>query len=551
MPEEKGMIRRFACAEKSPDTANGTGISTTSGYRLPPDFVEKAVVRLGWVSAIYAIFFLVMYVSHRLTPMGHNLPPDMKLFYAVMAFVGVGLGAGMSIFALSSKLPGQVKLDVGLGFEVFGALVISIIESRQALQPDEIVRGHSSIAVWVVFFILLVPTCRMRSALAAVLTAFMGPLGLWLNIMIFGIPVPTASQWVLLHVGTFMTAAFALPMSRVIYSLGAQVSKARELGSYEMIEVIGRGGMGEVWRARHRMLAREAAIKLIRPEMLFGSDQTQPESARRRFEREAQAIAGLQSPNTVTLYDYGVNGDGVFYYAMELLDGLDLDSLVNTYGPLPASRVIYLMQQMCDSLAEAHARGLTHRDVKPKNIFLCRMGLNYDFIKVLDFGLAKWKDAGTETQLTREGITTGTPAYMAPELALATDDIDSRVDIYALGCVAYWLLTGRLVFDAPNAMAMALAHVQAPPVPPSQRTELEVPAELEALIMDCLAKSPSARPQTMRDISRRLSSMRHTERWCTSAAEQWWQVHHPSPCLQPMPTPESSSVSATVMAAAN
>ncbi|MEP7364272.1 MAG: serine/threonine-protein kinase [Acidobacteriota bacterium] len=550
MPEGNGIIRRFACAEKSPETAAGTGVSTTSGYRLPPDFVEKAVVRLGWVSAVYAIFFLIMYVANRLTPMGQNQPPDMKVFYAVMAFIGVALGAGMSIFALSSKLPAQTKLDVGMAFEVLGALVISIIESREPLLPNEIIRGHSSIAIWLVFFILLVPGCRMRSALSAFLTAAMGPLGLWLTIQVFGVPSPTGSQWVLLYIGTFLAAIAALPMSRIVYSLGAQVSKARELGSYEMIEVIGRGGMGEVWRARHRMLAREAAIKLIRPEMLFGTDQTQPESARRRFEREAQAIAGLQSPNTVTLYDYGVNGDGVFYYAMELLDGLDLDSLVHKYGPVPSSRAMYLMQQMCDSLAEAHARGLTHRDVKPKNIFLCRMGLNYDFIKVLDFGLAKWKDSGNDTRLTREGITTGTPAYMAPELALASDDVDSRVDIYAFGCVAYWLLTGKLVFEAPSAMAMALAHVQTPPVPPSQRTELEIPAELESLIMDCLAKSPASRPQTMREISRRLSSMRQNDRWCTSAAEQWWQVHHPSPCIQPMTMPENSSVSATALATA-
>jgi len=548
MPEAKEVIRRFACADKSPDT--GTGVSTTSGYRLPPDFVDRAVVRLGWVSAMYATFFLVMYIIHRLTPLGQSLSPDLKLFYAITCLLGVLLGAGMSVFAFSSSVPGLVKLDVGLAFEILGALLISVAESRHPILPEEIVRGHSSIAIWLVFFILLVPTCRFRSALAAFLTAAMGPLGLWLNIKLFGVPVPTSSQWVLLYAAVVLTAAFALPMSRIIYSLGAQVSKARELGSYEMMEVIGRGGMGEVWRAKHRMLVRQAAIKLIRPEMLFGSDQNQPESARRRFEREAQAIAGLQSPNTVTLYDYGVNGDGVFYYAMELLDGLDLDSLVHRFGPLPASRVIYLLQQMCDSLAEAHARGLTHRDVKPKNIFLCRLGLNYDFVKVLDFGLAKWKDSGAETRLTREGITTGTPAYMAPELALATDDVDFRADIYALGCVAYWLLTGKLVFEAQSAMAMALAHVQTPPIPPSQRTELDVPPELEALIMDCLAKSPADRPQSVREIARRLGSIRVPNRWCSSQAEDWWRIHHPSPCVHAIAAPETSSVSSTAMVTA-
>jgi len=545
MAEEKGIIRRFACAEKGPDTSGG--VSTTSGYRLPADFVDKAVVRLGWVSAMYATFFVVMYIIHRLTPVGQSLSPDLKFYYGILSLLGAVLGFGMSVFAFTSKLPGETKLDVGLVFQILGALVISMAESRHPLLPDDVVRGHSGIAVWMVFVVLLVPRCRFRSGMAALLTAAMGPFGLWINIKLFGIPTPTPDQWLLLYVAVFLTAAFALPMSRVIYSLGTQVSKARELGSYEMIEVIGRGGMGEVWRARHRMLVRQAAIKLIRPEMLFGSGNGGGEPARKRFEREAQAIAGLQSPNTVTLYDYGVNEEGTFYYAMELLDGLDLDSLVTKFGPLPAARVTYLWRQMCDSLAEAHARGLTHRDVKPKNIFLCRLGLNYDFVKVLDFGLAKWKDSGTDTRLTREGITTGTPAYMAPELALASDEVDSRVDIYALGCVAYWLMTGKLVFEAPSAMAMALAHVQTPPVPPSERTELEIPAELEALVMECLAKKPDDRPQSVREVARRLVAMRFDERWTAADAEEWWRVHHPSPCVHAMCVPEEATVNSGAM----
>lgn len=545
MAEEKGIMRRFACAEKSPDTSSG--VSTTSGYRLPADFVDKAVVRLGWVSAMYATFFVVMYIIHRLTPLGQALSPDLKFFYGMLSLLGAVLGLGMSVFAFTSQLPSQVKLDVGLAFQILAALVISVAESRHPLLPNEVVRGHSGIAVWMVFVVLLVPRCRFRSAMAALLTAAMGPLGLWINIKLFDIPTPTIDQWILLYVAVFLSAAFALPMSRIIYSLGAQVSKARELGSYEMIEVIGRGGMGEVWRARHRMLVRQAAIKLIRPEMLFGAENGGGEPARKRFEREAQAIAGLQSPNTVTLYDYGVNEEGTFYYAMELLDGLDLDTLVAKYGPLPASRVAYLWRQMCDSLAEAHARGLTHRDVKPKNIFLCRLGLNYDFVKVLDFGLAKWKDSGAETRLTREGITTGTPAYMAPELALASDEVDARADIYALGCVAYWLLTGKLVFDAPTAMAMALAHVQTPPTPPSERTELEIPQELESLVMECLAKQPGDRPQSVRDVARRLAAMRFEERWTGADAEEWWRVHHPSPCVNTLPQPEETKVSSGAM----
>ncbi|MCC7234317.1 MAG: serine/threonine protein kinase [Bryobacterales bacterium] len=549
MADEQGMIRRFACAEKVPDT--GAGISTTSGYRLPADFVERSVARLVRVSAMYAGFFLVMYILHAVTPLGQSLPRELKVFYGITALLGVGLGLGVAAFTYASKLPGIVKLDIGLGFEIAGALLISLAESRYPLHSAEIIRGHSSIALWLVFFVLLVPTCRVRSVMAAFLTAAMGPLGYWINIRLFDIPAPTFSQAVFLYSGIVLSAAIALPMSRIIYSLGAQVSKARELGSYEMIEVIGRGGMGEVWRARHRMLVRQAAIKLIRPESLFGGGSGQPEAARRRFEREAQAIAGLQSPNTVTLYDYGVNDEGTFYYAMELLDGLDFDSLVQRFGPLPASRVAYLMEQACDSLAEAHARGLTHRDIKPKNIFLCRLGLNYDFVKVLDFGLAKWKDSSADTRLTREGVTTGTPAFMAPELALASDEIDSRTDIYALGCVAYWLLTGKLVFEASTAMAMALAHVQTAPVPPSQRTELEIPRALEDLVMQCLSKAPDSRPQSVREIARHLSLIRTAHRWTSADAEEWWHVHHPSPCCNTQSPQETAADSASAMATAN
>jgi len=547
MPNAGAGFKRFACAEKAKET--GTGLSTTSSYQLPIDFVERAAVRLGWVSAIYALFFFVMYAVHRLSPTGMALGNDLVRFYTVISACAIALGAGMSAFAFTSNVSPYRKLDVGLIFQVLGALIISITESRYPLEASEMIRGHSAIAIWMVFFVLLVPTCRVRSTLAALLTVAMGPLGLFINMVWYNVPAPTGEQWAFLYVGTLLTAAVSLPLSRVVYNLGAQISKAREMGSYEMIDIIGKGGMGEVWRARHRMLARQAAIKMIRPEALYGSEVAQSESARRRFEREAQAIATLQSPNTVTLFDYGVNDEGVFYYVMELLDGIDLETLVNRYGPLPASRAIYILRQICDSLAEAHARGITHRDVKPKNIILSRMGLNYDFIKVLDFGLAKYKDSTDETQLTREGVTTGTPAFMAPEMALGSNDVDARADIYAIGCVAYWLVTGKLVFEAPTAMAMALAHVQTAPLPPSERTEMEIPRELEHLILRCLAKDPAGRPQTARAIARELAALQCNPAWDSAQAEEWWQIHHPSPCPQPQFTPEYQSSSTQDQAA--
>ena len=220
----------------------------------------------------------------------------------------------------------------------------------------------------------------------------------------------------------------------------------------------------------------------------------------RRFEREAQATAALSSPHTIRLFDFGVTHEGTFYYVMELLSGRDLESLVREFGPVPANRAIHLLRQVCHSLADAHARGLVHRDIKPANIYVCRMGLEYDFVKVLDFGLVKFNDKSAssvaqETMLTASNTTTGTPAFMAPEVILGQTDVDRRADVYALGCVAYYLLTGQFVFEADTPMKMFLHHVQTTPTPPSQRTELPIPRELDDLVMACLEKDPNKRPQ--------------------------------------------------------
>src|SRR5262249_34382975 len=212
----------------------------------------------------------------------------------------------------------------------------------------------------------------------------------------------------------------------------------------------------------------------------------------------------LRSPHTVQLYDFGVSEDGAFYYVMELLDGIDLETLVKRFGPQNPGRVVGLLKQVCQSLAEAHCAGLVHRDIKPTNIFLCRMGVEYDFAKVLDFGLVKIVLGQGETRMTREGVTTGTPAYIAPEVATASQQIDGRADLYGLGCVAYWLLTGNLVFAERSAMAMAMAHVQETPIPPSQKSEISVPASLDRVVMACLAKEPKDRPATSEALLRML-----------------------------------------------
>jgi serine/threonine-protein kinase len=340
--------------------------------------------------------------------------------------------------------------------------------------------------------------------------------------------------------------------SRVIYGLRRQVAEANELGQYVLEERIGGGGMGEIWRARHRLLIRPAAIKLIRPQL-----SGDPELLLRRFEREARATAALKSPHTVQLYDFGATDDGRLYYVMELLDGLDLDTLVRQYGPLPAERVVHILRQVCSSLHDAHGNGLVHRDIKPANVVVSRAGTTFDFAKVLDFGLVKLEAAepalsgakgrrgsgadgqrvsgsagqsgrGSDQGSLALGKIAGTPAFMAPEVVLGVADTDQRVDLYALGCVGYWLLTGKLVFEGKNVVETMFHHAHTPAPRPSTRTELVIPPQLEDLIMECLEKDPARRPSSAEAVGIRLDAVPLETSWTVERAEQWWTAHRPA-----------------------
>jgi serine/threonine-protein kinase len=239
-------------------------------------------------------------------------------------------------------------------------------------------------------------------------------------------------------------------------------------------------------------------VKLLREELSASLSRQELEAMNQRFQREVQTTATLSSPHTIEIFDFGQRRDGSLYYVMEMLHGLDVETLVKTYGPQPAERVVHLLRQACASLAEAHYRNLIHRDIKPANIYVCSVGMEVDFVKVLDFGLVR--DLNTEHRLTIQGSTPGTPAYLAPEFAL--DKIDHRADLYALGCVAYYLLTGGLVFEAQSRVAMMAAHSQQQPVAPSKRTELPIPAALDEIVLALLAKNPAERPQTATELAR-------------------------------------------------
>jgi serine/threonine-protein kinase len=536
---EEIMRLRPGWRRTTPSSAAGN-VTTTGHATLPPEIVERAVRRLGGTGLVYACMYFVMYWIHYFAKRGTPIAQQHLGFYTLSMCVAVALGLGMYFLSRSGRLPPLLMLDLGLVFEVAAGLLIAIDEACKPIPPDAEIFGSSYVTMWVVFFSLVVPATMGKAILASFATAAMGPLGMAIAIVADGNPSPTTAQWLLLYAPAFIMAFWSVMLSRYVYNLSTQVGKAREMGSYELVDLIGRGGMGEVWKAKHRMLARQAAIKLIGAEALCCTSEQEIAAARRRFEREAQATAALYSPHTVALYDYGVTDEGIFYYVMELLDGLDLESFVDRFGPLPESRVIFLLRQACESLAEAHAYGLTHRDIKPKNLFVCRLGLGYDFVKVLDFGLVKSRDTSPDqSRLTREGVTTGTPAFMSPEMALGRENVDARTDIYALGCVAYWLLTGKLVFNATTPLAMALEHIQSEPVPPSQRGEEEISPELEAIIMQCLRKDPAERPQSARQLDRLLAGCVAASAWDNDRAEEWWRMHLPRQAQCGLtPTPE-------------
>ena len=402
--------------------------------------------------------------------------------------------------------------------------------------PDSIYWGVVSAILTLLARAIIVPSSAARTLRICVLALIplMVRIGFWLRAMgdasLPGAnqpPLVTAMyQIIVVGAAVFM----ATTTSRIIYDLRRKVQEADEVGPYALEERLGAGGMGEVWRARHRFLVRAAAVKLIRPEVLM-SGQIDPELLFRRFEREARATAALRSPHTVQLYDFGQADDGALFYVMEMLTGIDLEKLVSRHGPIPAERAIHILRQVCHSLAEAHQNGLIHRDVKPANIFVSCAGTDTDFVKVLDFGLVRLhreRAGADQVNLTQEGSVGGTPAYVAPEIVLGEAQYDHRVDLYAVGCVGYWLVTGKLVFEADTPMKMMLDHARTPPRRPQERTELVIPPELEQIIMDCLEKDPTRRPESAAALAVRMATVPLAQPWTAERAEKWWRAHLPA-----------------------
>ena len=294
--------------------------------------------------------------------------------------------------------------------------------------------------------------------------------------------------------------------------------EAKQLGQYALEEKIGAGGMGTVYRARHAMLRRPTAVKLLDVDKMS-------DAAIARFEREVQLTGLLNHPNTIAIYDYGRTPDGIFYYAMEYLEGINLDELVSRTGPLPEARAVYILRQVCGSLAEAHAAGLVHRDIKPANIFLTRRGLMADFVKVLDFGLVKSLESAESANVTAANAVTGTPLYLSPEAMNPPDKVDAHSDVYAIGAVGYFLLTGTPVFGGATVMEICMKHVQTQPDPPSQRLGKPISPDLEALILKCLAKPQQDRPADAAQLLRELDKCKVAGHWTPDDAAAWWSAN--------------------------
>ena len=531
MGEDEESLTRMTPAQLVRAAARPRSRVTTSGAAasgLPPDLLAVASRRLGILALVTVAIAIINVV------LVHLLSARMALTWPWEGDALVGstvlLSAGLYVYTRRTQADPHRVIDVGLAYEVVICAVTAVL--GHYMYDFYLTKGVGPQITWIgpflIFFPAIVPSRPGRTALAAFLGASMDPIAMAVSMAAGNFTAPPAFIfW--MHFPNYICAGLGVLISHIITSLGREVRDARDLGSYRLGELLGRGGMGEVYVAHHRMLVRPAAIKLIRPEKLHWADGAKAQLAVERFRREAQAAATLRSPHTIELYDFGATDDGTFYFVMELLDGLDLETFVERFGPMPPARTAHVLRQACESLAEAHARDLVHRDVKPANLHLCRLGLRYDFVNVLDFGLVKAQRPGQLGGIgvqTAADIVPGTPAFMSPEAALG-QPLNGQADVYGLGCVAYWLLTGGLVFEAATPYQMLAQHIEQRPEAPSRRSQSRIPPLIDEVILGCLEKSPSQRPDAA-TLAGRLAAYSVDDPWSEDQARAWWDAHLPA-----------------------
>ena len=481
--------------------------------RIADEVADEAARRLGTLAILTAVTIVGAAILQQ------ALQPEMaaiqkSALYRLSGLFLVIAGIALASFQRAGWISSQELLDLGLVFEIVGAGALSLMENT-APWPDSVIRGFTPIAAWIAICVVVIPNRPWKSTTAAFLSAAMVPTAHLIAAQVLGFPALPGRRLAAYSLSAFFVAGWTPFISTRMHRMQQQISLSHDLGSYQLERLLGRGGMGEVWLARHRFLRREAAVKLVLRSLLERTGPIERRQVQKRFESEAQAIASLRSPHTVEIYDYGLAENGSLYYAMEFLHGLDAEKLVDQYGPQPSGRVVGFLRQACESLEEAHDAGLVHRDVKASNLFVCRLGKRADFIKLLDFGLVKTLPNASRTARTTYGVVGGTPAFMAPE-QVRGEEVDARTDIYGLGCVAYFLLTGSVVFNRPTATATLLAHVTELPEPPSKRSASPVPESLERVVMACLEKRREDRPQSAAELRAMLEAApayRHGRNW--------------------------------------
>jgi len=511
----------------------GKGREQTTSSEAPAyrEYLDKPRGRLALVAFIVGSIGLIAVALLLIKPDSGAVGESRQIVQNVwLAALGVVLSFVVVALAKNRRISDTAVMWIGFVYQIYMCGNAAYALTHMTMTTAGIVPPVTWAEVLIVFFPMLVPSPPRLTAVAAGLSAVTRP-GAVLLVSVQEDISLYAQDIVLPTVVASIAVLFALVGSRVLHGLGKDVERARRMGSYQLEELIGRGGMGEVWRASHRFLARPAAVKLIKPDV-GGGGSSEGATMAQRFEREAQATSMLKSPHTVELYDYGRTEDGRFYYVMEMLDGIDLEEAIRKYGPMPPERTSDILLQLCHSLHEAHENGLVHRDIKPANLFLCHYGTDYDFIKVLDFGLvtslrAKATAGKENVAATAANVVVGTPSFISPEVVTG-ERVDRRADIYAVGCLFYWLLAGRLVFEEDSIMATAVAHASKPPPPLLELAEQDLPPELVKLVECCLCKDPNERPATALEVADRLRALSFDEPWSPARATRWWQQNLPT-----------------------
>jgi len=490
-----------------------------SGPHLTTETQSLLRLRLRAAAFILLIGFSVFLVRHVVGVITGE-PLDLLLLGTHILVV---LVLGFSTLPLCRQCPVSLRKLRAAELLIFGLPAVFFLLLQHRVTLSEVARSYMPppMPFWLLLiftYAMFIPNTWRRAALV------IGAMALAPDVLVLGMmlayPAVAAvmtGMAFLQYVLTMVVAAIAAVFgTHLINTLRREAFEARQLGQYRLIELLGAGGMGEVYLAEHRMLKRPCAIKLIRP------DQAGDPRVLARFEREVQMTARLSHWNTVEIYDYGRTEDGTFFYVMEYLPGLSLEDLLERHGPLPAERVVHLLRQTCQGLREAHAVGLIHRDIKPGNIFAAQRGGLYDVAKLLDFGLVKPVAEISSTRLTHEGGVSGTPLFMSPEQARGVGDLDARSDIYSLGAVAYTLLTGRPPFERPSPMEVLIAHARDDVVPPS-KLQPDLPRDLERVILRCLAKKPEDRFPDADRLEQALAECAAAGQWTQARAARWWQ----------------------------